>query len=279
LHEVAPQGVIPSLCVSLRFFFICDFCLFMNFDPFSLSGKIVLITGASSGIGRETAIMAAQRGARVLITGRDENRLQLTYAALEGEGHAMIAGDLTDASFVESLVESCGKLDGVVHCAGIMFLFPARFITQTEIDKMFRINYNAPVLLTSTLLSKKKLNAGASVVFMSSVGGTRKAFYGGALYGSTKAALESFSKTLAHEQAPKGIRSNCIAAALVKTDITKQYMGDAGTDENTAVYAKQYPLGLGEPEDVAHAVMYLISEASRWVTGTVLVMDGGHLIV
>jgi NAD(P)-dependent dehydrogenase (short-subunit alcohol dehydrogenase family) len=143
---------------------------------------------------------------------------------------------------------------------------------------MFRINYNAPVLLTSLLLARKKLNSGCSVVFMSSVGGTQKAFYGGALYGSTKSAVETFSKTLALEQAPKGIRSNCIAAGLVKTAISEQYLGGAGAEDMSAAYEKAYPLGFGKVEDVAHAVTFLLSSASRWMTGTVMTLDGGHLI-
>lgn len=266
-----------SLCI-FALLFNFEFVLFMEPHPFNLSGKTVLVTGASSGIGRATAIEVAQRGAHVVITGRDECRLQQTFSDLAGAGHFMFCGDLTDHRFIETLVTDCGKLDGLVHCAGILFLHPVKFITQSEISQMFCVNYNAPVLLTSALLAKKKLNPGASVVFMSSVSGTQKAFYGGALYGSTKAALEAFSKTLALEQAPKKIRSNCIAAALVKTPITERYMSGAGTEEMNAAYAKQYPLGLGEPEDVAHAILYLLSDASRWVTGTVMVLDGGHLI-
>lgn len=249
----------------------------MMTNPFLLTGKTVLVTGASSGIGREAALQASRSGARLIITGRDEERLQQTFSALEGEGHQAIPGDLTQPEFLEQLPAQCGKLDGMVHCAGILFLHPIRFITKQEIDQMFRINYEVPVLLTSALLAKKKFNPGASVVFMSSVSGTRKAFYGGALYGGTKAALEAFSKTLAHEQSPRGLRSNCIAAALVKTPITSQYMGGERTGEMNEAYQKQYPLGFGEPGDVANTIIYLLSEASRWVTGSVLLMDGGHL--
>lgn len=243
-----------------------------------LNDKHVLITGASGGIGRQTAIEASRLGAHLLITGRDASRLQQTMEMLEGEGHAQLCGDLTDAGFLEHLVSDCNKLDGIVHCAGTMFLHPIRFITSKEVDDMFRVNFTAPVLLTSALLSKKKINAGASVVFMSSVGGTRKAFYGGALYGSSKSGLESFSKTLALEQAPKGIRSNCIAAGLIKTAITEQYMGGEGTEEMSAAYEKSYPLGFGKVEDVANAAIFLLAPASRWITGTVMTLDGGHLI-
>ncbi len=252
-------------------------CTTMN-KSFLLNDKRVLITGASSGIGRQCAIDASQLGAQLLITGRDTSRLQQTFELLSGSGHEQMPGDLTDAGFVESLVASSGKLDGLVHSAGILFLHPIRFVTTDEIDRMFKINYNAPVLLTSLLLAKKKMNAGASVVFLSSVGGTQKAFYGGALYGSTKAALESFSKTLALEQSSKGIRSNCIAAGLIKTAISEQYMGGDASSEMNAAYAKQYPLGFGEAEDASNAVCYLLSDAARWVTGSVMTLDGGYTI-
>jgi NAD(P)-dependent dehydrogenase (short-subunit alcohol dehydrogenase family) len=244
---------------------------------FDFNEKRLLITGASSGIGRAIAITAAECGAKLIIIGRDAARLTETFNLLPGEDHQMFCGDLCKDDFIQEIVANVQKIDGLVHCAGMMFLHPIRFIGREELEKMYSINLHAPILLTSALVSKKKFNTGSSVVFMSSVSGTRKSFYGGALYGSSKSALEAFSATLALEQASKGIRSNCIAAGLVTTPMAEQYLGDSES-ESAKIYEKQYPLGFGKADDVTSACLYLLSDDSRWVTGTVLTLDGGHLL-
>jgi NAD(P)-dependent dehydrogenase (short-subunit alcohol dehydrogenase family) len=243
--------------------------------PFDLSNKVVLVTGASSGIGRQTAISVSEMGARLVITGRNEERLAETLAKLKGDGHLSLAGDLLATDFIESLVDFCPALNGVVHCAGILHPYPIRFISAKEINDMFGINYQAPVLITARLLKKKKTADGCSLVFITSISGTHRPYYGGALYAGSKSALESFSRVLAIEHAAKKIRSNCLSPAIVKTPIFDEYMGGVADQQNVDAYEKKYPLGFGEPVDVANAAIYLLSEASRWVTGTTIFLDGG----
>jgi NAD(P)-dependent dehydrogenase (short-subunit alcohol dehydrogenase family) len=247
-------------------------------SPFELKNKAVLVTGASSGIGRQTAISISEAGGTLIITGRDEHRLADTLSQLSGTGHQSVCGDLVSAEFIEKLAETAGPLNGLVHCAGILHPYPIRFITKKEVDDMFNINYTAPVLLTARLLKRKKLSDHASVVFITSISGTHRPYYGGALYAGSKSALESFSRVLAIEHAQKKIRSNCISPAIVKTPIFDEYMGGVADQANVDAYEKKYPLGFGEPSDVANAVVYLLSDAAKWVTGTTLFLDGGLMV-
>jgi NAD(P)-dependent dehydrogenase (short-subunit alcohol dehydrogenase family) len=240
----------------------------------SLSGKTILITGASSGIGRQTAIMAAQAGASLILTARDEIRLQQTKETMKfADKVQLIMGDLTLDQYRNALVSSLPELDGIVHCAGIVGPLPVKFITQTDIDRMFAINYHAPVNLTSLLLRKKKIRNGASLVFMSTIA-TRNPYFGGALYSGAKAALEAYAKTLSLEMQPKGIRSNCIMAGLVETPMIENPSEQNMQEEALKRYLTRYPLGIGKPEEVAATILYFLSDASRWVSGTSLIMGG-----
>jgi len=243
----------------------------MNF--LNLEDKKILVTGASSGIGAQTALLLSVQGAKLIVTGRDEHRLQETFKGLKGEGHVAFIGDLTEEEKLAALVDSCGALDGLVHSAGVIKPFPIKFISKKQIDLIFKINFDAPVQLTSSLLKKKKLNNAASIVFMSSVS-SRFAHKGGALYSSSKAALNAYSRSVAIECATKKIRSNVISAAMVKTPIFEQ-AEMAVTTEAMQLHEKDYPLGFGESVDIANTVMFLLSDASRWITGTTLVLDGG----
>jgi predicted outer membrane repeat protein len=242
-------------------------------NPFQLSGKTFLITGASSGIGKETAIAISKAGGIVMITGRNLDRLQETFLALTGKGHVSIPADLTHADEINQLVEQLPALDGVVFSAGITGHLPAKFILEEDINTYFNTNYKAPVLLTGRLLKKKKLNNKASILFLSSIA-TKFPYYGGALYSSTKAAIELYSKVLAVELASKGIRSNCISPSFVKTPMVDS-AAETISDEVMEKFRKMMPLGFGEPGDVANAVIFLLSDASRWVTGSNLVLGGG----
>jgi len=243
-------------------------------NPFDLTGKKVLVTGASSGLGKQCAITITKNGGTVIITGRNKARLEETFNSLEGEDHAMILADLTIKEDIDKLVESLPKLNGVVYSIGISDLSPARFITDEDIAKTFKISYEASVLLTSRILAKKRLeNKKASLVFISSIS-TRYPFVGGAMYISAKAALEAYAKVLALELAPKGIRSNCIAPAFVKTpmlDDTAENYSQEAVDK----IEEQQLLGLGEPEDVANTVVFFLSDASKWITMTNLILGGG----
>lgn len=246
----------------------------MKADAFSLEGKRILITGASSGLGRAIAEACAARGGTILLNGRDETRLKEAQASLGAGAHASISGDLVDAAARERVVAECGVVDGVVHSAGISRLSPIRLATQQHLSDVWKINYEAPTLLTQRLLAKNQVAAQGSILFMSSIA----AFIGVAgvgAYSGTKAALIATMRCLAMEVVKRGIRVNCLAPALVETPLL------AATETVVANMDAQraaYPLGFGKPEDVANAAVFYLSGASRWITGTTLVMDGGLTI-
>jgi NAD(P)-dependent dehydrogenase (short-subunit alcohol dehydrogenase family) len=242
-------------------------------NPFSLKNKKILITGASSGIGAEAALTCAKMGATVILTARNRERLKKTYNLLPEGNHSIIGADLTINEEIEELVYQITQIDGIVHSSGIVRPFPVKFIGTKQIDEMFNINYKGPVLLTSKLFRAKKIKKGASLVFMSSIS-SKFPHKGGALYSGTKAALNTYSKTIALEYASQKIRSNVISAAMVKTPLFEE-AEKAITKEMMDKHGEQYPLGFGEPKDIANAIVYLLSNASKWITGTELVMDGG----
>ncbi|MFH2143603.1 MAG: SDR family oxidoreductase [Bacteroidota bacterium] len=234
-------------------------------DSYNLNGKKILITGASSGIGKEVAIVAAEFGAEIIMTGRDTDHLKQTYSLLRPDNHKVIIADLTNDEDINRLVEQTGKIDGLVHSAGLALYMPIQFISEKNIDQLLKINYLAPVILTAKILRKKNINTGGSIVFISSIS-TRYPFFGGALYTSSKSAIEGFSKTLAVEVAPKRIRSNCISPTFVETsmlDGAKHAIDKEGINQ----YEKFLPFGFGKPIDVAKSVVYLLSEHSNWITG------------
>ena len=242
-------------------------------DIYSFSGKTVLVTGATSGIGKQSAIDLSKAGATVVITGRNEERLIETFEALQGEGHIHFAADLLDFDSFGALAEKLPMLNGIVHSAGVTGHLPAKFIGANDISEVMRVNYMAPVLLTAALLRKKKVTANASIVFLSSIT-TKYPYYGGALYGSSKAAIEAYSRVLSIELAVKGIRSNCVSPSFVRTPM----VDDAGktiSNEVLEKFEKMMPLGFGEPSDVSNAILYLLSDASKWVTGSNMVLGGG----
>lgn len=242
-------------------------------NPFSLENKTILITGASSGIGAKTAEVVANLGATVILTARNEERLNGVLEKLPKGEHQIILADLTDEEALKEIVNQIPNIDGIVHSSGIVKHFPVKFIGQKQIREMFANNYEAPVILTSSLLKSKKVNKGASIVFMSSVA-CNFPNKGGALYSGAKAAINSYSKTLALEHAPQKIRSNVILAAMVKTPLFEEAEKTV-TKELMDKHGEQYPLGFGEPEDVANTIAFLLSPASKWITGTGIVMDGG----
>lgn len=242
-------------------------------STFSLSGKTILVTGATSGIGREAAIAVSQAGGTAIITGRNPERMKETFDMLSGQNHRMANADLTNADEIACLVDELPELDGIVHSAGITGHIPAKFIGTDDIAAFFRINYEAPVLLTARILRMKKLRKSASVVFLSSMA-TKYPYFGGALYSSTKAALEAYSRVLALELAPKGIRSNCISPSFVTTPMVKG-AGETISKEVLEKFEKMMPLGFGQPIDVANAIIYLLADASKWVTGGNIALGGG----
>lgn len=246
----------------------------MSYNPFSLEGKRVLVTGASSGIGKAVAEECAKCGAQVVLTARNEERLKATLESLEGEGHCMIIADLTNQEELMALVSQLESVDGVVLCAGINDKSIIKFLNQEHVDKMLATNFTSPVYLSQMLTKKKKLNKESSIVFISSI----SAFYpsvSNAMYASSKAALSQFAKVLALELMPQKIRVNCIEPAFVETGMLNKYEISDKMDEIRA----NAPFGrFLEPAEVAQAAIYLLSDATKLVTGSNLVMDGGFLI-
>ncbi len=247
-----------------------------TFNPFSLHGKTILVTGASSGIGRATAIACSKIGARMIITGRNEARLNDTYQLLDGTDNKSIIADLSTPEGRTILLEATDKIDGIVHCAGISGHKVFQFLKESEISEMFEINFNTPMLLSRDFVKKKKINKGGSIVFITSTSGIISSYMGGCLYSSTKGALNGLIKGMALELAAKNIRVNSVMPSMVSTPIMN---GGQLTDEQFEEDKKRYPLKrYGYPEEVAYAVIYLLSDASTWTTGTNLLMDGGRSI-
>ena len=243
------------------------------YNPFSLEGKTVLVTGASSGIGRATAIECSKMGATVVVTGRNEARLQETVSMMEGTTHQIIVADLATDEGVRSLVDACPKLDGLVNNAGYTHTMLTNFINREALSQQLEVNTIAPILLFQRLLKAKKLSKDSSVVFTSSISGLCCAGLGNVLYSTSKSAINGFVKNSALDLASRNIRINAVAPGMVDTHIL-----DAGTisEEQLEAERQRYPMKrFGKPEEVAYAMIYLLSDASSFTTGTTLILDGG----
>ena len=245
------------------------------YNPYSLEGKTILITGASSGIGRCTAIECSKMGATLMITGRNEERLAETYGCLEGEGHLRFAFDLTQEEAIRSLAESVPALDGVFFCAGVTDMTLIKFLNKEKIDRVFDINLVAPLLLTKALVQKKKINKMASLVYMSSMG-AEEVTLGLGIYAASKSGLNAMVRAVANELSARKIRANSIMPMMVKTELV-DHITTISKEELEKDEAK-YPLGYGTPQDVAYAAIYLLSDASKWITGSFVKMDGGSTL-
>ena len=242
------------------------------FNPFTLEGKTVLVTGASSGIGRGIVIACSKMGAKVIANGRNEEKLTETKSLCDPERCETMIGDLTDFAKMAELVSEMPKLDGVVHCAGIGERTLCKMMTEADLDRMMTVNFKAPVMLQTELLKQKKLNKGGSVVFVASIAQDSPSI-GNALYAASKGALISYAQCLQLELAPRLIRVNCISPAMIWTDLI--FKGGI-TEEQLKEDEKKYPLKrYGRPEDVANLVIYLLSDASAWMTGSNVKITGG----
>lgn len=245
-------------------------------NPFSLEGKTILVTGASSGIGRATAIACSQMGAVVVVTGRNESRLQETLGALEGSGHQMIVADIANDDQIDYLVDQIPAINGLVNNAGITETCPTQFIKREKLNRVMEVNTIAPILLTQRILKKKKLGKGGSIVFTCSISGTCVCGGGNVLYSASKGAIHGFMKNAALDLAHKGIRVNDVCPGMIDTHIL-----DAGTisEEQLEIEAQRYPMKrFGKPEEVAYGIIYLLSDASSFVTGSSIVIDGGFTL-
>lgn len=251
-----------------------------NYNPFSLEGKTILVTGASSGIGKATAIECAKMGATVIITGRNEERLNETFAELEdtSKGHFQIVADLTTEEGLNLVVSSLKKLDGVVLCAGKGLTMPLQFASTEKFNSVFEINFFSPVELMRLLYKKKILVKYASVVMIASVGGITRIELGSGIYGTSKSALNAAMQYAAREfAATRRIRVNSICPGMVDTPLIHR---GTITEEQLEDDMKTYPLQrYGRPEEVAQAAIYLLSNASSWVTGHSLIIDGGVSLI
>ena len=246
----------------------------MNTSPFSLLGKTVLITGAASGIGRATARLCAELGSTLILVDLNEDGLVETENEIKDNICATYALNLTEDEKVETMVSALPKLDGVVSNAGIVFSLLAKFNERRDMEKIFNVNTFSHISLLQALIKGKKLNKSASIVLTSSMSGIYCGIAGGSLYGATKAALMGYSKALAIELAPRGIRVNTVHPGMIQTPLTQ---GTALSQDIFIEDSKNYPLGrYGRPEEVAAAIVYLLSDATVWMTGSQLLIDGGY---
>lgn len=245
------------------------------YNPFSLEGKNILVTGASSGIGRGICIDTSKMGATVHLMARNEQRLAETLSQMEGEGHQMHQVDLCDKDALTELVDSLPSLDGVVLCAGIIKTMPVKNISEDALEEIFNTNIMADIRMVSRMLKKKKLNKGASVIFISSVS-TFNVKVGNSLYSATKGAVNSFAKAMALEVSKQNMRVNCIQPGFVPSSILSS--GAIEEDAFLKFYAERHPLGFGTPTDIANTCIYLLSDAARWVTGSIFTIDGGYTL-
>ena len=249
----------------------------MKNNPFSLENKTILVTGASSGIGKAIAIACAKMGGNILLSARNLERLNETLSELEGDGHDIIASDLSSQEGIDKLVESCPYLDGIVHCAGIPKICPIKHLNRDTLNEIINVNEVAPILLTSGLLKKKKLKKGSSIIFIASTAGVLTAgAVGDTDYSATKGALSGFVKTAARELGPQNIRVNTICPAMVKTPILESANAVLSEAELNTKLTRYHIKRFGEPDDVAWAAVWLLSDTTEWVTGINLPIDGGY---
>lgn len=244
-----------------------------EYNPMSLAGKTILVTGASSGIGREIAIECSRLGAVVICTARNEDRLKETLSQMSGEGHTYIQADLTKTEDIDALVNQLPKLDGVSHNAGIGNTMLCAFVKDEVMSEVIQHNALSVVQLQTRLFRKRKINKGASLVFMSSIAAMTSVL-GNAIYGMSKAALTAYVRHLAVEMGSKGIRANSVHPGMVVTPLIQgsETLSQSDYDKD----AMNYPLGrYGRPEEVAHLTAFLLSDAAAWITGGQYIIDGG----
>jgi NAD(P)-dependent dehydrogenase (short-subunit alcohol dehydrogenase family) len=242
------------------------------FNPFSLSGKTILVTGASSGIGRGIAVTCSKMGATVILNGRNQIKLEETLALLDEGEHKIFVADLTNRESVAKMMEELPALDGVVHCAGVGQRVLCKVATEKDVDSVMDANFKAPVLLQTEILNNKKIKKGASIVFIASMA-IWSPSVGNAFYSASKGAIASYANCLALELAQRKIRVNCISPAMVWTDLIYQ---EGVEEEQLKEDESKYPLKrYGQPEDIANLAVYMLSDASTWMTGSNVKISGG----
>lgn len=245
-------------------------------NPYSLEGKTILVTGASSGIGRSTAIECSNMGARLVVTGRNKDRLEETFNQLKGNGHISIVADMTSYDDILRLVNEVPALDGLSNNAGITKVVMVKHLQAIDLNNILNTNTISPILLTQLLAKKNKFNKGASIVFTSSLSGNYCVHYGESMYAASKGAISGFAKGAALDLSRSRIRVNCVCPGIVRTNIFNGVL----TEEELEAKQQYFPLKrFGEPTDVAYAIIYFLSDASCWVTGAELKIDGGYTLI
>lgn len=248
----------------------------MTDNPFLIENKTVLVTGASSGIGRSVAIECSKLGANVIITGRNASRLQQTFDLLIGNDHSQIVADLTDEDSLKDMLSNIPSLDGVALCAGIVNLVPVKMASRKKCDKIFETDFFSTIELIRLLLKNKLIKEHGSIVAISSIAGYKEFVVGNGIYGAAKSALSSFIKFVALEYADKGIRANSICPGMIYTPMHTDGQLDENALDNVI---KDIPMGRwGQPEEIAQSVIFLFSKASSYITGTSIVIDGGKTL-
>jgi NAD(P)-dependent dehydrogenase (short-subunit alcohol dehydrogenase family) len=246
--------------------------------PFGLEGRRILVTGASSGLGRATAAALGGLGARVVLVGRDPGRLAAAAAAVPGGGGQAerfdVAATAEVGPWLAGLAKAGGPFDGLVHAAGQHAFTPLRTLDLDEVGALMRVNFESALALAQAFRRRGVHRGGGSIVLLASVAGLAGQ-PGLAAYAATKGALIAAARSLAVELAPERIRVNCLAPGMVRTEMAERIRATLAPEQWDAVVG-QHPLGLGEPADVAHAAAFLLSDAARWITGTTLVVDGGY---
>jgi NAD(P)-dependent dehydrogenase (short-subunit alcohol dehydrogenase family) len=247
-------------------------------NPLELTGRSILVTGASSGIGRETAYLISQLGGRLALVGRSEERLSKTRQLLEGDGHVVEPFDLSAIDeiprWLKGVSARTGPFHGLVHCAGLHKLRPLRILDAKAVEETMGVNVGAAIGLAKGFCQKGVCAPHSSIVFLSSVTGLTGQS-GHAAYAASKGAIIALTRALAVEVAGLDIRVNSVAPGVVLTEMGQQLL-DTLTPEQSAVLETMHPLGLGRPNDVANAIVFLLAQTSRWITGTTLVVDGGY---
>jgi len=247
-------------------------------NPMDLTGKTILVTGASSGIGRDTAIFLSQLGARLILVGRNVERLEATASKLETPNYLLEAFDLRETDkitdWLKNITQKTGPLDGLVHSAGVPAMIPLKLLTVKQLEDAIAINLNAALFLTKAFRIKGNHQPKSSIVFLSSSAGLTGE-PGVSAYSATKGALIAMARSLAVELVKQGIRVNCVAPGFVRSELLEKYEVRVSPEQLAATEAT-FPLGFGETIDVAYAIAFLLAETGRWITGTTLVVDGGY---
>lgn len=252
----------------------------MKKNPFSLEEKTILITGASSGIGRQCAIDCAMMGAKVILVARNEERLKETLSMMDGEGHSLYSFDLNNINeikdFINYIVSEHGKFDGLIHAAGIEMTKPIKLLTPEDYEYVFRVNTLSGLELAKQISGIKNFNKSGAIVFISSITGII-ARTGVAAYSASKGAMISAARVMALELSKREIRVNCISPGTILTPLMDKYLSTL-TDEQKQNRVSGFPLNLGKTTDISYTSVFLLSDASRWITGQNLVVDGGYTI-